>query len=122
MGPIAVLIFITNVSSMRLMLSLGRRGPERTPVPRLSSLFLGPLILYGISHVVRVYADQRPEFRAFALALETVTAVSWLLAVGRLSEIFTRIAKPRSNAGRAASREFATAATSGSFPPPTSVL
>ena len=89
LGPIAVLIFLTNVSSVRLLLSLGRQGRTRGTIPSLSSLFMGPMILYGIAHVVRIYAEQHPDFRAFALAVETVTAASWLIAVTRLSAVLT---------------------------------
>jgi len=120
LGPIAVLIFLTNVSSVRLLLSVGRRGTSRGAIPTLSSLFMGPMILYGIAHVVRIYAEQHPEFRGFALAVETVTAASWLVAVTRLSAVLTRVMEPLPKPSRAPAREFAAASSSGSYPhPPT---
>lgn len=92
--PIAVLIFLSNVSSMRMMLGLRGQTGSWTTTPRLTSLFMGPVILYGISHVVTVYAARHPEFRAFALALETVTAVSWVFAVSRFSRFLVGPIEP----------------------------
>jgi hypothetical protein len=120
LGPIAVLILLTNVSSVRLLLSLRRQGKTRGAVPTLSSLFMGPVILYGIAHVVRIYAEQHPEFRAFALAIETVTAAAWLVAVARLSTVLTRVLEPPPKPVRAPAREFVAASSSGSFPHPPS--
>ena len=123
--PIAVLIFLTNVSSMRMLQGLGGQTGSWTTTPRLSSLFMGPVILYGISHVTTIYAARHPEFRAFALALETVTAVSWVVAVVRFSRF---LPEPHQSvkkkclgpAAPVSGRGLITLSASGSFPRPPS--
>lgn len=133
--PIAVLFFLSNVSSMRLMLSLKGQSRAETgrAIPRLTTLFMGPVILYGISHVTTVYATLHPEFRPFALAVETVTAVSWVVAVARLSAVIIGLQDASAQPGRppvttatittgaaAAGRGLVTLSKSGAYPRPPS--